>query len=208
MKKLYSELSPKDLSRYSRFMSSVLRHNASAHRLEMDPDGGVKLADFAKLPRFNNELSDPADVILKIVQYDNKKRYSIYKKAQGDFIRANQGHSIKLSEPPLRRVTSSTEIPVAVHGTFLDKWEKIKMLGLSRMNRQHIHLSPGMPGNSGVISGMRSNATVFIFIDTKKALDDSIPFFISDNNVILTPGNQDGLLPSTYFQRVEFANKK
>lgn len=41
----------------------------------------------------------------------------------------------------------------AVHGSYLPNWSSIKQQGLSCMNRTHIHLAPGLPGEDGVISG-------------------------------------------------------
>jgi 2'-phosphotransferase len=48
--------------------------------------------------------------------------------------------------------------------------------GLSRMNRQHIHFAVDLPGSDQVISGMRSNCTIAIFIDVNKALEGMINF--------------------------------
>lgn len=41
----------------------------------------------------------------------------------------------------------------AVHGSYLRNWSSIQQQGLSRMNRTHIHLAPGLLGEDGVISG-------------------------------------------------------
>lgn len=41
----------------------------------------------------------------------------------------------------------------AVHGSYLCNWSSIKQQGLSCVNRTHIHLAPGLPGEDGVISG-------------------------------------------------------
>ena len=38
------------------------------------------------------------------------------------------------------------------------------------MGRQHIHLSEDFPGSKQVISGMRSNCQVVVYIDVKKCL--------------------------------------
>jgi len=42
--------------------------------------------------------------------------------------------------------------------------------GLSKMNRNHIHMAVGLPGENGVISGMRNKCNLYIHIDTAKAL--------------------------------------
>ncbi len=41
----------------------------------------------------------------------------------------------------------------AVHGSYMKNWPSIYSQGISRMNRTHIHLAPGLPGEGGVISG-------------------------------------------------------
>jgi 2'-phosphotransferase len=38
------------------------------------------------------------------------------------------------------------------------------------MNRNHIHMAHGMPGDDGVISGMRQRCNLYIHIDTAKSL--------------------------------------
>jgi RNA:NAD 2'-phosphotransferase (TPT1/KptA family) len=56
------------------------------------------------------------------------------------------------------------------------------------MNRCHIHFATGLPGENGVVSGMRRSSEVLIFIDLHKAITDGVPFYISENSVILCPG--------------------
>lgn len=51
-------------------------------------------------------------------------------------------------------VAGSPDCPAeAVHGSYFRNWSSIQQQGLSRMNRTHIHLAPGLPGEDGVISG-------------------------------------------------------
>ncbi|XP_010423857.1 PREDICTED: putative tRNA 2'-phosphotransferase isoform X2 [Camelina sativa] len=50
--------------------------------------------------------------------------------------------------------------------------------------------------------GMRRNVNVLIFLDMKKALEDGIAFYMSDNKVILTQGI-DGVVPVDYFHKIE-----
>jgi 2'-phosphotransferase len=62
----------------------------------------------------------------------------------------------------------------------------------------------GMPGKKGVISGMRGSCEVVVEINIVKAIKvGKIPFSISENNVILSPGIGDqGFLPPKYFRQV------
>ena len=57
------------------------------------------------------------------------------------------------------------------------------------MARNHVHLAVGYPGG-GVISGMRASCEVVIELNMVKAMygDHQIPFYISNNKVILTEG--------------------
>jgi hypothetical protein len=80
--------------------------------------------------------------------------------------------------------------------------------GLCKMARNHIrkyHFNPlhinidmaiGMPGKKGVISGMRGSCEVVVEINLVNAIKQGVPFFISENQVILSPGtNAEGFLP-------------
>uniref|UniRef100_A0A8C0SPQ2 tRNA phosphotransferase 1 n=1 Tax=Canis lupus familiaris TaxID=9615 RepID=A0A8C0SPQ2_CANLF len=71
-----------------------------------------------------------------------------------------------------------------VHGTFWQHWPSILLKGLSCRGRTHIHLAPGLPGDPGVISGMRPNCEVAVLIDGPLAL----------------AGNADGFLLPKYFK--------
>jgi 2'-phosphotransferase len=99
-------------------------------------------------------------------------------------------------------------LPTVVHGTFRDLFEKfIRVQGLKRMSRNHIHFAAGLPKDGSVISGMRKSCDVYIFIDTKKCAKDNIQFFRSDNGVILCAGiGDEGVLPTTYFSNVTDAS--
>ncbi|KAF9916484.1 hypothetical protein FBU30_001326, partial [Linnemannia zychae] len=101
-------------------------------------------------------------------------------------------------------ITDPSLVPTAVHGTMSSKWHLISKHGLSKMDRNHIHFAHGMPGDEGVISGMRQHCNLYIHVDTAKALGAGIKFYRSTNNVILSDGkNGDGVIPPMYFSRVE-----
>ena len=50
---------------------------------------------------------------------------------------------------------------------------------------------------------MRTSSQVLIFINLQKALDAGIKFFMSDNGVILTEGDNEGFLRPEFFEKVE-----
>ena len=49
---------------------------------------------------------------------------------------------------------------------------------------------------------MRFSCDIFIEIDIIRAIENQIPFFISENSVILSPG-ENGVLPIDYFRKVK-----
>lgn len=132
-------------------------------------------------------------------------------------IRANQGHSIKVeSEHLLQPITlDGTVPPTVVHGTYFAFWPRIvDSGGLRRMTRNHVHCSTGLPraGPAGgedasaatVISGMRHDAELLIYIDVRQSLEDgAMKWWKSDNGVVLTEGmGEEGLVPTKYFKEV------
>ncbi|XP_077311900.1 tRNA 2'-phosphotransferase 1 [Lithobates pipiens] len=186
--------------RLSKLLSYALRHGAVSMGLNMASDGFVPVSCLLSLPQFRPfSLND----IERIVRSNDKQRFTLRSsEPEGKLeIRANQGHSlqVELDLSPLR-----TELPAqAIHGTYARHWPSILHSGLSRMSRTHIHLSTELPGEGNkVISGMRRDCEVAIFIDLPKAIADQIPFFWSANHVLLTPGNEDGVLLPKYFLKV------
>ena len=71
------------------------------------------------------------------------------------------------------------------------------------MTRNHIHLAAGLLGEPGVVSGMRRNAELFIWINVHKAIRAGVRFFQASNGVILCDGvHGDGVLPPSFFSVV------
>lgn len=153
--------------------------------------------------------------------------------AEAWLIRANQGHSVKLQddETLLRPLTKeSGNLPeMAVHGTTHAAWPLIVASGgLKPMKRNHVHFASGLPEGftsllaetsanaraeatstpdttmpAPVISGMRATSNILIFVDLPKALDAGLKFGMSDNGVVLTEGNAEGVVPLALFKKVE-----
>ncbi|KAJ0399003.1 hypothetical protein P43SY_008323 [Pythium insidiosum] len=190
--------------RLSKTLSYALRHGAVELGLEMRASGFVALQEILRLPVFRSV--DEAQVEA-IVRMDAKNRFTLTTDASGaiKYIRANQGHtlSIVVDDELLTPITDACEVSKCIHGTYSKFWASIWSTGLCRMARNHIHMTPNEVPTGTVISGMRTNCDVLIYVDVALALQDGIKFYRSSNNVILSPGAGDaGVIERKYFARV------
>ncbi|KAK2465468.1 hypothetical protein APHAL10511_002360 [Amanita phalloides] len=203
------------LTRLSKTMTWLLRHGAEQHQLAMRKDGYVCVQDLLHHPKLRGVTFLTLE---EIVKQDQKQRFHLLHEPSSTetgtsshlgswWIRANQGHSLRNVEVDLKRILQADEIPMAVHGTTLQAWSLIEQQGLSRMKRNHIHLAQGKPG-ANVISGMRNSSQVLIYINVAKAMQAGIKFYLSANGVVLTEGNDYGILEPCYFEKVEMINIK
>ena len=196
----------------SKSLSWLLRHNLDVIYPYLEGDdkeiarttGFVECEAILKHPRFQNYSIDD---IQQVCAKNDKQRFCIRQHPNNPNklqIRANQGHSIETVEVELRKITDPNEITHdVIHGTYKKCWPEIlKSGGLNKMKRNHIHFAKGLPGDSGVISGMRQNAEVRIYIDVKEAMNEGFEFFESSNGVILCPGDINGILPVKFFKKV------
>lgn len=219
----------------SKALAYILRHGAAKEFLPVRSDGYIRVDLVLARPRIQKiEMSGDGkeghSPTLKDVQHvlatDTKKRYELAAGTAdsptdaGDvyWIRAVQGHSLSQVEnlehmqiTPENvgqhlRTTSDPPVHFAVHGTTTEAWDKIVASGgLSSMGRNHIHLAIDRLGE-GVVSGMRQSCTRFVYVDVSKALRDGVPFYISQNGVVLTQGVGDTKkLPLKYVLRTETA---
>lgn len=161
-----------DLTRISKTISYILRHS----NIETDENGYIDiniLLNHQDLKKYNITF----EIIKYIVDNDNKSRYKL--SPDNKFIRANQGHSnyktVKIGED------IKSNILFAYHGTSKKNSELIMNgIGLSRMNRQHIHM---VENKENVLY----YSEIIIKIDIQKAKSLGITFIKSDNNYILSP---------------------
>ncbi|XP_052479066.1 uncharacterized protein LOC105765757 isoform X3 [Gossypium raimondii] len=160
-----------------RLLTRILRHMATELNLNMRSDGYVKVEDLLKLNMraFANIplRSQTVDDIKEAVRKDNKQRFSLLEENGELLIRANQGHTVMTvqSERLLKQILSADEVQFCVHGTYKRNLESILESGLKRMKRLHVHFSSGLLTDGEVISGMRRDVTVLIYLDVRKALE-------------------------------------
>lgn len=69
------------------------------------------------------------------------------------------------------------------------------------MDRLHIHFTTEVD-----TSGIRNNCDVLVFLNLQRAMDAGIEFFLSENKVILSPGDLDGTINSSFFEKVTDRN--
>ncbi|ROW12279.1 hypothetical protein VMCG_00441 [Cytospora schulzeri] len=214
-------------------LSKLLRHQALNAGITLDKEGYAPLDRVLQWGPLRS-LGVTVQEIVQVTADNEKQRFSMKPAnptppspaattstitapdpdPAGWLIRANQGHSIKLeSEALLKPITleAGNVPPVVVHGTYFAFWPRIAEAGgLRRMGRTHVHCSTGLPGGGehghggGVVSGMRGDAEVLVYVDVRRSLEDgALAWWVSDNGVVLTEGvGEDGLLPARYFQRV------
>ena len=135
-------------------------------------------------------------------------------------IRANQGHSVAINVADLLKPITEVNMPdLVVHGTTAKAWKLILQSGgLKPMNRNHVHFASGLPDNfeeiddgsreidedaAPVISGMRNSSSILIYIDLPKAICNGLKFWQSENGVILSEGDEDGIIKVEFFKKVE-----
>ncbi|GMG13311.1 hypothetical protein B5S30_g5202 [[Candida] boidinii] len=205
--------------RISKLLSKLLRHQAESEGLSIDSEGFIKLSDVMK-HKYLKSVKATYDEVFEIVNNNDKKRFKIINKS-GDndddddectqfspqfseyyYISALQGHSINKIEKTFNMVeftADDVDFPKEIiHGTFKKNLELIlKSGGLSKMKRNHIHFTSGLPewlielrrkprpsSNSEdnnnkdndnnnkdgekIISGMRKTCNVLIYLDVEK----------------------------------------
>lgn len=179
----------------SKALSKTLRHAAVQQGIPIDANGYCLVSDLLAHSRYQ-KLGATEESIRHVVETNTKKRFEY--DSTNTKLRARQGHSIEV-DVELFALTAETLPLIVVHGTNFKAWETIKIQGLKRMGRLHIHMAAGLPGE--VISGMRSSASVLIYIDAPAALADGIAFYRSANGAILSDG-RDGILEPKYFSKV------
>ncbi|EME89420.1 uncharacterized protein MYCFIDRAFT_63014 [Pseudocercospora fijiensis CIRAD86] len=221
---------PRDVQ-VSKKISSILRHNAEKEGLKLDSSGYVNLNDLLQTRNFKS-LKVTFEEVQEIVKENDKQRFTMIPVAEESvqsadprdwLIRANQGHSLKIESEGLLKAISVEEgnVPeMAVHGTTHSAWMLIVASGgLKPMGRNHVHFASGLPAGfksvveqdvnadqqaqAPVISGMRNSSTVLMFLDVEKAMEVAMKLWLSDNGVILSEGNENGLIPLELFRKVE-----
>jgi putative RNA 2'-phosphotransferase len=161
----------------SKFLSLVLRHRPEKIGLELDESGWAPVGRLIEASR-DHGVEFTFEELQNVVAGNDKKRFSL--SDDGLWIRANQGHSIKveLGYAP----TAPPEI--LYHGTAERFLASIKQQGLIKGRRHHVHLSADVDTATKV--GQRHGRPVVLKVKAGLMSQDGFVFYLSANGVWLT----------------------
>lgn len=165
-----------ELKKTSKFLSYVLRHCPDDIGLTLDRNGWASISELIDKAKPQFELT-PA-LIKQVVKTSDKQRFKISN--DGQQIRANQGHSVKVDLELIPRKPPA----VLFHGTATRFLDSIKREGLKSGQRHHVHLSSDAATAKTV--GQRYGKPIILKVDSGSMSKQGFVFFLSDNNVWLT----------------------
>lgn len=169
----------KQLNKTSKFLSFVLRHKPDAINLVLDDNGWANIEELISKANDSGEISGlNRELLQEVVDTSDKKRFIISE--DGQSIRANQGHSIKV-DLQLKEVTPPEFL---FHGTATRFLDSIKQEGLKPQQRQHVHLSTDIETATAV--GQRYGKPVILKIKALLMHEQGFKFYLSENGVWLT----------------------
>jgi putative RNA 2'-phosphotransferase len=161
----------------SKFLSLVLRHSPEKISLQLDENGWADVEELLlKSARHGQRFSKTE--LEEVVETNDKKRFSF--NADNTRIRANQGHSIDVE------LDLSAAVPpeYLFHGTVSKFLGNIKIEGLRKMNRNHVHLSKDRETAEKV--GSRRGEPIILTVSSGQMHLDGVLFYLSENGVWLT----------------------
>ena len=176
-KKEHQALSSK-LTKYSKFLSYVLRHKPESIGIVLDENGWVEVSVLLEASQAAGQnISN--DLLLEIVGKNDKKRFAFNE--SGSRIRASQGHSVRGIDLEMEQI----EPPVILyHGTVEKFMEGIEKSGLQKMNRQHVHLLETLATAKSVAS--RREKPIILEVQASAMHNAGYKFYRSENGVWLT----------------------
>ena len=170
-------MTPKEITRRSRLLSLVLRHQPEVIELQLDERGWTRIDHLLEQLAAHGNPTTRTE-LEQIVTDNDKQRFTFSE--DGHRIRANQGHSIPidLHLPP------ATPPDILYHGTATRFLTSIMAEGLRPGSRQHVHLS--LDRNTATAVGNRHGRAIILTVDAASMVAAGHVFFVSKNGVWLT----------------------
>ena len=164
-----------DVTRASKFLAYVLRHDPAAIGLVLGEGGWVRIDTLIAGAKRHGRRLDAA-LIDRVLSAPGKRRFE----TRDGLIRAAQGHSIPVDlgleprQPPT----------VLYHGTVARFLDSIFADGLRPGARTHVHLSAS--ADTAATVGARRGRPVVLLIDAAAMSVDGYEFLQASNGVWLT----------------------
>jgi putative RNA 2'-phosphotransferase len=167
----------KEITRLSKFLSLILRHEPQRVGLTLEQGGWVEVSTLLTAVRGAGiEVDEP--LLRRVVAENDKQRFAF--SADGTKIRANQGHSVQV-ELGLQPITPPE---ILYHGTATRFLDSIRATGLQPQSRTHVHLSADH--ETAVKVGTRHGKPVVLEIQAGQMAADGFLFYQAENGVWLT----------------------
>jgi putative RNA 2'-phosphotransferase len=167
----------RDLTRESKFLSYVLRHEPGSIGLTLGENGWVAVDELLAKAAAAGRPIDRA-TLEEIVATSDKKRFTL--SDDGSRIRAAQGHSVTV-ELGVEPVAPPETL---YHGTATRFLGSIRVEGLKPGSRQQVHLSSDAATATAV--GQRHGKPVVLRVAAGEMHRRGFAFYRADNGVWLT----------------------
>lgn len=161
----------------SKFLSLVLRHDPGRIGLELDHEGWAVVEELLARAALHGVRMERAE-LETIVATSDKQRFAL--SADGARIRANQGHSIQVD----LALHACVPPDLLYHGTIDHFLPSIRVQGLIKGQRHHVHLSSD-PTTALAVGARRGRPTI-LTVAAGVMVTEGFPFFCSANGVWLT----------------------
>jgi putative RNA 2'-phosphotransferase len=127
-------MTDKEITKTSKFLSLILRHEPERVELELGEAGWVGVEELLQAVNHHG-LALTLDQLKHVVATSDKKRFAFSE--DGRRIRASQGHSVEVD----LQYAPQTPPEILYHGTATRFLDGIRKDGLQRMQRHDVHLS-------------------------------------------------------------------
>ncbi|TWU48692.1 RNA 2'-phosphotransferase [Rubripirellula tenax] len=162
----------------SKFLSLVLRHKPEVVGMTLDEEGWLSIRDLiASANERGKHLT--LELLHEVVATSDKQRFAL--SDDGLRIRASQGHSISGVD---LKLDEQTPPDILYHGTVAPFIESIRIRGLQRRSRNHVHLSADEA--TAIKVGLRRGTPIILRIVAGQMQRDGHQFYLSANGVWLT----------------------